>query len=93
MVHAGDLGRTLAGDLGQVEEDLAHRALVLVLRVILLDKDLPKLGTTGASPEGELSVNHLLETVVQPGEGMMSIMTHIFTIRSARSHEPERSFD
>lgn len=72
MIHAGDLSRTLAGDLGQIEEDLAHGALVLVLRTILLDENLAKLRAAGASPERELSVNHLLETVVQPRVGMMS---------------------
>ena len=93
MVHAGDLGRTLAGDLGQVEEDLAHRALVLVLRAIFFDENLAIFGTTGASPEGEFSVNHFLETVVQPREGVMSVVAHVLMIGSGRSHEPKRSFD
>ena len=66
MIHAGDLSRALASDLGQIEEDLAHGALVLVFRAILLDENLTKLGAAGASPECELSVNHLLEAVVQP---------------------------
>ena len=93
MVHAGNLGRALAGYLGEVEEDLAHRTLVLVLRTIFLDEDLAKLGTPSTSPEGEFSVNHLLEAVVQPKVCMMSAVAQPLAIRSTRSHEPKRCFD
>jgi hypothetical protein len=64
MVHAGNLTCTLTGYLGEVEEDLAYRALVLVFWAIFLDEDLSKLGTPSTSSEGEFSVDHLLETIV-----------------------------
>lgn len=68
MVDADDLVRAWARDLRAVAEHLADEALVLLLWSVVLFQDFVHLHPPSAGPGGQLSLNHLLQALVQPVE-------------------------
>jgi hypothetical protein len=63
MVDASDRSLTAAGDLGEVAEGFADRALVLVLRAVFFLKDLRHPHVPCSPTITQLAFRHFLETV------------------------------